>query len=223
MSNRRLLIINSLLVLVMLCSTVVAWQQIPDSQPIPVHYGFDGTPDRYGGKVEALLVEPLIGIAFTVLFAILPRIDPRAQNLMRSQKPYAATAIAALLLLLSIHTATILQALGWTVNVAMVVSVGVSLLFAVIGNYLGKVRSNFSFGIRTPWTLSSEHSWHKTHRLGGRLLFWLGIIGVITALADAKQLFFIALLGGTAGITIFLVLYSYIMWRNDPERQSTEQ
>jgi uncharacterized membrane protein len=116
----------------------------------------------------------------------------------------------------------LLQALGWPVEVVTVISVGVSLLLAIVGNYLGKVRSNFSFGIRTPWTLSSERSWHKTHRLGGKLLFGIGIGGAIAALAHANQLFLLLILGGTIGTTLFLILYSYIVWRNDPEQQSTE-
>ncbi|WP_243123893.1 SdpI family protein [Thermaerobacter sp. FW80] len=31
---------------------------------------------------------------------------------------------------------------------------------------MGQVRPNFFFGIRTPWTLSSEAVWRKTHRAG---------------------------------------------------------
>jgi uncharacterized membrane protein len=142
---------------------------------------------------------------------------------MRSQKAYFMTGISAMVLLLSIHAATVLQVLGWRTNIATVVSVGVSVLFAIIGNYLGKVRSNFSFGIRTPWTLSSERSWNKTHRLGGRLLFVLGISGTIVALVNANQLFLLLILGGSVGITLFLIIYSYVMWKDDPERRGIER
>ncbi|MBW4461729.1 MAG: SdpI family protein [Nodosilinea sp. WJT8-NPBG4] len=222
MNNRRLLIINSLIVLGMFCLSLWAWQQIPNGQQIPVHYGLDSTPDRYGGKGEALLAMPLIGTGLSALFAMIPQVEPRAYNLMRSQKAYFRVSLATVLLLFLLHTAVILQAMGWPVEVATVVSVGVSLLLATVGNYLGKVRSNFSFGIRTPWTLSSEKSWSKTHRLGGKLLFGLGISGAIAALIAANQLFLLLILGGTVSITLFLVLYSYLVWRNDPERQSIE-
>ncbi|NEQ26899.1 MAG: hypothetical protein F6K28_49330 [Microcoleus sp. SIO2G3] len=179
--------------------------------------------DRYSGKLEGLLTVPLIGAGLTALFAIIPRIDPRSDNLVRSQKAYFMTALAAMGLLLSIHASTVLQALGWQINVATVVSVGVSVLLAVIGNYLGKVRSNFTFGLRIPWTLSSEQSWNKTHRLGGRLLFLLGISGIIAALANANQLFLLLILGGTVSLTIILIIYSYVVWRDDPERQRIER
>jgi uncharacterized membrane protein len=219
MNNKSLFVVNSLVVSVMLAISAWAWNQIPDTQMIPVHYGIDGIADRYSGKLEGLLAIPLTGVGLTVLFALIPRIDPRSDNLMRSKKAYFMTGMSAIVLLLSIHSAIILQVLGWQINVATVGAVGVSLLLAVIGNYLSKVRSNFSFGIRTPWTLSSEQSWHKTHRLGGRLLFLLGISGAIAALANANQLSLLLILCGAVSITVFLVIYSYIVWRDDPERQ----
>lgn len=214
---------NSLIVLVMLALSAWAWNQIPDTQLIPVHYGVDGLPDRYGGKVEALLVMPFVGLGTIALFAIIPRIEPRSDNLTRSNKAYFMTTLSATGLLLSIHAATVLQALGRPINVAIVTSVGVSVLLAIMGNYMSKVRSNFSFGIRTPWTLRSEQSWNKTHRLGGRLLFLLGISATIAALINAHQLFLILILGGTIGITVALFIYSYWVWKNDPERQRIER
>jgi uncharacterized membrane protein len=219
MNNKSLFVVNSLVVSIMLAISAWTWNQIPDTQMIPVHYGIDGLADRYSGKLEGLLAIPLTGAGLTVLFALIPRIDPRSDNLMRSNKAYFMTGMSAIVLLLSIHSAILLQVLGWQINVATVGAVGVSLLLAVIGNYLSKVRSNFSFGIRTPWTLSSEQSWHKTHRLGGRLLFFLGISGAIAALASANQLSLLLILCGAVSITVFLVIYSYLVWRDDPERQ----
>ncbi|MCK7526814.1 MAG: SdpI family protein [Ignavibacteriales bacterium] len=40
------------------------------------------------------------------------------------------------------------------------------LLFIVIGSMLRKAKRNFFIGIRTPWTLSSDYVWDKTHQLG---------------------------------------------------------
>jgi uncharacterized membrane protein len=223
MNNKSLFVMNSFVVLVILSLSTWAWNQIPDTQLIPVHYGINGLPDRYGGKLEGLLVMPLLGVGLTALFAIIPHVDPRSDHLTQSQKAYFMTALSAMGLLLSLHTAIVLQALGWRINVATVASVGLSVLLAVIGNYLSKVRSNFSFGIRTPWTLSSEQSWNKTHRLGGQLLFLLGINGTIIALVNAHQLFLLLILGGMVSITFVLVVYSYFVWKDDPERQRTER
>jgi disulfide bond formation protein DsbB len=59
--------------------------------------------------------------------------------------------------------------------------------------------------------------------LGGQLLFGLGIGGAIAALMNANQLFLLLMLGGTISITVFLLTYSYWVWKNDPERQSIER
>jgi uncharacterized membrane protein len=220
MNRKSLLMLNSLMMLAMLALSAWAWKLLPDAQLIPVHYDIGGMPDRYGGKLEGLWALPLLGLGLIALFAVIPRFDP---NVLRSNQAYAMTALSAMALLTSIHAATVLQALGWQINVATVISVGVSVLLAVIGNYLGKVRVNFAFGIRTPWTLSSEQSWNKTHRVGGRLLFFLGIGGAIAALVNANQLFILLILGGTVSTTVGLVIYSYIIWKNDPDRQSLKR
>ncbi|MBD2256555.1 SdpI family protein [Pseudanabaena sp. FACHB-2040] len=223
MNNRNAFAISSLIVLGMLLLSGWAWTVIPEGYSMPVHYGLDGTPDRYGGKFEGLLLIPLIAAVLTMLFAVIPRIDPRAHNLIRSKKAYSITWLAVTVLLLVLQAAMILQALGWQVDVVTIVSAGVGVLFTIIGNYLGKVRSNFFFGVRTPWTLSSEHSWNKTNRLGGRLLFGLGISCILAALTNASQIFLMLALGGSVGISLFLIIYSYLLWRDDSTRQNVER
>ena len=87
-----------------------------------------------------------------------------------------------------------------------------------MGNYLGAVRSNFFFGVRTPWTLSSELSWERTNPLAGRLLVPLGLIVALMALAGwalAGLATFIALLVAAMPVAI---AYSCRVWRDDPQR-----
>lgn len=223
MNNKLIGVISSLIVAGMLLLSLWTWRYLPDTQLIPVHYGLDGTPNRYGSKFEGLFLTPLIAAGLILLFAVIPQIDPRTQNLSRSEKAYAATWLTTIAFLASIHVATVMQALGWHVNVGSVVSVGVSVLLIIIGNYLGKVLSNFFFGIRTPWTLSSERSWNQTHRLGGRLMFLLGIGCILAAMFEANILFFVLVLGGMSGISILLVIYSYLLWKDDPEKHSIDR
>jgi uncharacterized membrane protein len=53
--------------------------------------------------------------------------------------------------------------------------VTLGILFALIGNYLPRVPQNWFFGIRTPWTLSSEVAWKKSHVVGGWMFMATGI------------------------------------------------
>ena len=91
-----------------------------------------------------------MSIGIGTLLAFLPRVDPRRGNLLRSGAAYQAIAIGALLLMLALHIAAVLSATGQRVDMARIVPIGVGMLFLVIGNYLGKTRSSWFFGIRTP-------------------------------------------------------------------------
>jgi len=87
----------------------------------------------------------------------------------------------------------------------------------IFGNYLPKLKSNWFIGIRTPWTLSSEESWRKTHRLGGRLFVICGAVIIITSVLAPEQgrdVLFGAMIPAILATTV----YSYFVWRNDPQR-----
>jgi uncharacterized membrane protein len=103
------------------------------------------------------------------------------------------------------------------------IGIATGILLMVMGNYLGKVRSNFSFGIRTPWTLSSEKSWNRSHRLGGWLLFGLGLLCMLASIAGKPILFLWLLLGGTSRITLVLLGYSCFIWKNDHDKRRLGQ
>jgi uncharacterized membrane protein len=90
-------------------------------------------------------------------------------------------------------------------------------LFSVLGSVLGKVRPNWFVGIRTPWTLSSTRSWDKTHRLGGRLFLACGIATLVCGLVRPASGVSV-MLGTILPSTLVLVAYSYLVWRDDPDR-----
>ncbi len=61
--------------------------------------------------------------------------------------------------------------------------------FVVLGNFLGNLRPNYFVGIRTPWTLENPETWRATHRLGGRLMFFGGLILLIAQLFLSEGIF----------------------------------
>ena len=68
------------------------------------------------------------------------------------------------------------MALEIEMPIDQIVKIGVSLLFIVRGNYLGQIRPNDTFGIRTPWTLANEQVWIKTHRMSSYAYVLSGIL-----------------------------------------------
>jgi uncharacterized membrane protein len=219
MTQKSTFIVSSTIILGMLGLSLWTWLTIPH-QPIPVHFGIDGQPDAYGSKFEGLMVLPLVTSAANLLFIFLPRIEPRAENLLRSSKAYSAIWISTITFLAVVHGGAIAVVLGQAPRLpAMMIELSVGLLLMVMGNYMAKIRSNFFFGIRTPWTFSSEKSWYKSHRLGGWLLFGLGLGCITVAIAGNPALFWWLLLGGLGGITLILMVYSYLIWKNDPDKR----
>jgi uncharacterized membrane protein len=183
-----------------------AWGQIPDGAQIAIHWGPSGEANGFAPKSVGLLLMPAMSLGIGALLAFLPRIDPRRANLLRSGAAYQAIAIGALLLMLALHIAAVLSATGQRVDMARIVPVGVGMLF---------------LGIRTPWTLSSERSWTKTHRLGGYLFAAFGAMMVVVGVIDPQAMVW-ALIPGLVVVTGVPIVYSYLVWRTDPDRQYVE-
>ncbi len=116
----------------------------------------------------------------------------------------------------------LLKSLGYDPTIATYWPILAGLVIIVTGNYLGKIRSNYFAGFRTPWTLSSELSWNKTHRLGGKLLFLLGVVLIAGSIIVIGEFWAYFLLVASLLWTVVLVAYSYFIWKSDPDRRHTK-
>ncbi|MCC6142303.1 MAG: SdpI family protein [Candidatus Hydrogenedentes bacterium] len=205
---------------VMLALSAFAWTAIPSDAKVPIHWNIRGEADGFGTKAAALLLLPAITAGTVILVLALVRLDPRKRNVAQSQKFLTISMSALVVMLAAVHTATTANALGWKVPMTEVVLTLTGGLFMVLGNYMGKVRSNYFMGVRTPWTLSSELSWNKTNRLCGRLFFAAGLLSLALAWISAVAAL-IALLAITLAGTIVAVVYSSLVWKQDPQRSAT--
>jgi immunity protein, SdpI family len=192
------------------------WATLPDV--VPVHWGINGEADRMGGRAELLLL-PLASLGTYVLLRVLPRIDPGRDNYAQFGDAYAAIRLLILAGLTAMAAVTVLAAGGAPVNVSRVMGVITGLLVAGLGNLMGKVRPNFFVGIRTPWTLTSKRAWVKTHRVGGWVMTAFGIVMALAAVSGFATVS--GVLGAAGGIAVVgLAVYSFLVWRTDPERTS---
>ncbi len=198
-----------------------AWVQLPDDALVPIHWGIDGQADGFAPKTIGLLILPVVAAVVAALLAVVPRIEPRRANLERSSKAYGATWLAVLTVLGAVHVLAIAVTLGADLDVSRIALTGVGAMFVVIGNYLPKVRPNYLMGIRTPWTLSSDLSWVKTHRIGGRLFVLEGIVLIVLGLLGPSPVILaVALVLAIVATLAVAVVYSYRVWRVDPERRA---
>src|SRR5918994_4689833 len=158
-------------VFAVMCAAILsvwAWLVV-DGSTVPAGIGSDLEPVS---KFQGLIIGPLLFMGLPIaLFLLIPRIEPRRGHLWSSAKAYGAIWIAVVLGGLVAHTAFVLRATDRTLDLSEnIFELVFPFLLVVTGNYLSTLRSNFFVGIRTPWTLSSDLAWRKTHRVGGRVL-----------------------------------------------------
>ena len=122
-----------------------------------------------------------------------------------------------LVLAVTLGAATFVN-LGYPINIGATVSAAIGLLMIVMGNYMGKLKSNFFIGIRTSWTLSSENVWNKTHRLGAKLFVIWGIL-LIAAPWLPAQIAMGILFGGIIVIVLGTSVYSYILFNQEKKNK----
>ncbi|MCF6413707.1 SdpI family protein [Collinsella ihumii] len=208
-------IVLALAVLVNFATYIALLPAMPDQ--LPSHWGVDGVDD-WNSKEASLAMAALPAIILAVLF-IVPRIDPKGRNFERFSGIYRTFVTVLTLFMMAISWAGPLTVWGYlstdgaVLNTLLIGFFG--LLFIVLGNYLPRVKPNFTFGIRTPWTLASEEVWRRTHRASGPAFIIAGIATFIAALfasiapAIAIGVMLVTVLGATA----FAGVYSYLAWR----------
>ena len=90
----------------------------------------------------------------------------------------------------------------------------------MLGVLMPWIRTQNQFvGVRTPWTLKSELSWRKTHRLGGALFVLAGVVIIILGLISGLPTL-VVVLPLLLVVVAVVVIYSYLVWKEDPESSS---
>ena len=224
MTRKALAAASLLLAASMAVLGVLVALRVPADLQLPIHWSLGGVPDRFASKWVALFLPPAVTAAVAAFFWFLPALEPRERNLERSQGLYVAGWAALLVLMVAVEAMTLSAALHWGLRVFGIMTGGVGLTFILIGNQLGKSRSMYLVGIRTPWTLASEEVWIKTHRLGGKLMVAAGALLVLAAVLPLPSgLLATSFAGAIALVVGAPVIYSYLLWRRErPLAQSSE-
>jgi len=192
-----------------------AYSQLPPT--VATHWNVRGEADGFSSRLVAVSIMPLVILVMTGLFNVLPRLDPRRANYSKFIGTYWLIANAVILFILIGHGMIVATGLGYPVKIGRTMPIGVGLLFIVLGNYLTRVEPNWFVGIRTPWTLSSDTVWRKTHRTGG----WLMVLGgsVIAACAFFPPAAFLPLfIAAVLLMAVIPIVQSYILWKREQSK-----
>lgn len=186
--------------------------RLPDQ--IPTHWNWQGKADGYSNKLPGAFIGPVLALVFFGLLRVLPRIDPRRANYAKFAETYDLVVCVVVGAIVVLHSIALAAALGWPISISRLVPLAVAALVILLGNVLPRVRSNWWFGIRTPWTLSSDTVWAKTHRVGGYLLTGAGLVMVIAAFLPGSLPGKLTI-GALVVAALGSVVYSYLAWRKE--------
>lgn len=193
------------------------WNTLPVR--VPMRYGLNGEVERYGDRTDLVGLVAFLAITaagIVLLFNFLPRIDPK-QNLKFSRKALQMIGLGTCFLLTVVSFSLIRMALTGNPQVVFnVLPFAILLFFALMGNYLTSIRPNYFAGIRTPWTLESERVWRKTHRFGGKLMFWgsLALLPVLLLVPEGVARMVVVAVGLMVCLG-YTVYFSYRAYRQE--------
>lgn len=188
-----------------------AYGKLPEQ--IPTNWGLDGHIS-YGGKSQLWIMAGMAPF-FAVLFYVLPDIDPKRRNYRKFWGVYQSFQLFLQIFMLIMVGIIVTESFRpGTIRVSFVVTVLCALLFMMTGNMMPKFRQNFFCGFKTPWTLSDETVWNKTHRLGGKLMFLAGILGLIGAFVPDERVKMAMLLVPVTAAALIPCVMSYVWFKN---------
>ena len=202
----RTRVISAGIILLSFFIGIVSYSYLPDM--MPMHWNAQGEIDGYMGKLWGLFMLPIISLGLFALFLVIPKLDPRRSNLESFKEYYQGIILMIVGFLFYIYILTILAAIGYKFNMVQAMALSFAVLFYYMGIVLKKTKSNFFVGIRTPWTLSDEKVWEKTHDLGGKLFKVSGIIAFFGVLFKEVAIFLMII--PTIVASIFIYIYSYL-------------
>jgi uncharacterized membrane protein len=177
------------------------------------HWNSQGLVDGYMPRSWAIFIMPILSIVIFLLFVLIPKIDPLKANIEKFRKYYDIFIVMIALFLLYIYLLTIFWNLGIRFDMIRLMMPALGLLFFYAGVLISNSKRNWSIGIRTPWTLSSEKVWTKTHQVGGKLFKIAGLITFLGVIFPQHAIWLVLLPIILAAS--YSVIYSYNEYKKE--------
>ncbi|MFA6089377.1 MAG: DUF1648 domain-containing protein [Candidatus Woesearchaeota archaeon] len=210
-STKISIVIIVILILLSFAIGIYSYQKLPDK--VASHWDANGNVNGYMGKFWGIFLMPIISVFMVLLFLFLPTIDPMKNNVAKFRTYFDYFIVCIIAFFFYIYILTIVWNFGFIFDMLVMMIPALSILFFFIGILLEKSKRNWFIGIRTPWTLSSDKVWDKTHKLGAKLFKLCAIISLIGIFVPKYSIFiFIVPL---LVVSVFLMVYSYIVYKKD--------
>lgn len=185
----------------------IFYKSLPDQ--IATHFDINNNPDSYSSKNFALFGLPAIMLLVYLSVYFFTTADPKKSN--QGDKALNIVLIAVPLMNIVMSAATIAFGLGKKIDIATITTSLVAILMIFIGNYLPKVKRNYTIGIKLPWTMNNDYVWEKTHILAGKVYMLGGFLILISSILFNNFYFFI---GVFVLMTFVPMIYSYKIYKD---------
>jgi uncharacterized membrane protein len=207
------------IVLLSFAIAIYLYPMMPDR--LASHWNAQGQVDGYMGKGWGLFLMPVVSVFLLLLFLAIPKIDPLKANIAKFRKTFDIFVVLILLFLLYLFSLTIIWNSGVMFDMIWALVPAFVGLFYYCGILIEHAKRNWFIGIRTPWTITNENVWNKTHRLGGKLFKIAALITAFGLLFEDYAIWFVLL--PVIALSVYLVVYSYLEYQKEMSKKKKKK
>ena len=178
---------------------------------VPSHWNAAGEVDATGSAWAGAFLIPLMMALVLLLFVFIPKVAVFKKNLKAFEKQYWLLALVVQVFFLLFYAITLLPNFGFDTGFSQLFALPLAFMFIAIGLLMPSFKRNFFVGIRTPWTLSSDRVWNKTHKFGGTLFIAAGVVSLAAAFFPGQSV--ITIVTVVLAAALVTVVYSYMEFR----------
>jgi len=192
------------------------YPQMPEE--MASHWNTQGKVDGYMSRFWGLFLMPIISIGLLFLFILIPKIDPLKENIERFRKYFDGFIVLMIAFLFYIYLLTVFWNIGIRFNMGQLMIPALGILFYYCGILVENAKRNWFIGIRTPWTLSSEAVWDRTHKIGGKLFKLAGVVAFLGIAFPRRAIFFVII--PVISVAVYTLIYSYFEYQRETKPQN---
>lgn len=170
------------------------------------HWSLSNQVNGYMEKWLALSAIPGLMLLMLGILMVVPKLDPKHKNIKSFQIVFEGFVLLLMLFMSYLQILMIVYNLGYQINMGQLMSPALAILFTYTGFLIKNAKQNWTIGIRTPWTLSNEKVWNKTHTFIGK---WLLVTSPLVAIGLFVPSLAIYLLLIPISILLLSIGYSY--------------
>jgi uncharacterized membrane protein len=159
---------------------------------------------------------PAFAFLLWAFVRFLPVVLPKSDKKRLINGSVALVAMMTTVFVSAVHVVVLYVAVVPGTDVMKIVFLLMAVFFVGLGLIMPRFRRNPIIGVRTPWTLTSDENWARTHRVAGYSMVAGGLLGGVVSLFGgpiAAALSIVCFMAAGIVPAIWSLLYAR---RNDP-------